>query len=89
MQTLAQRKEIILAQMKQAEMYAAYWMHSATNGHASIRKLYHGDGTLYTADELRDEAMQTSLRHIHRMHDLIDGLHDLHDQEVIEMNRKK
>ena len=81
MATIAQRKEIILAQIKAAEVYAAYWMHSATNGYATTRKLYHGNGILYTADELRDEAMATSLRHIHRMHDLIDGLHDLHNQE--------
>ena len=81
MPTLAQRKEIILAQIKTAEAYAAYWMHSATNGYAATRKIYHGDGTLYTENELRDEAMQTSLRHIDRMHDLIDGLHQIHEQE--------
>lgn len=82
MQTLAQRKEIILAQMKQAEMYAAFWMHSATNGHATIRTMYHGiGGAPYTPDELRDEAMLTSLNHIHRHADLVDALHQIHEQE--------
>lgn len=82
MQTLAQRKEIILAEMKQAEMYAAYWMHSATNGHAAIRKIYHGlYGQLFTPDELRDDAMQTAKNHIERFNRLIETLHDIHSQE--------
>ena len=82
MQTLAQRKEIILAQMKQAELYAAYWMNSATNGHTTIRKMYHGvDGQLFTPDELRDDAMRTAFNHIQRFNDLIDALHQIHEQE--------
>ena len=92
MKTTAQRKEIILAQMKQAELYAAYWMHSATNGHATIRTMYHGGiaaGQLFTPDELRNEAMQTAMNHIHRFNDLIDGLHEIHEQEQINMNMNR
>lgn len=93
MATIAQRKEIILAQMRQAELYAAYWMNSATNGHATIRTMYHGGiaaGQLFTPDELRDEAMRTAMNHIQRFNDLIDGLHEIHEQELISnlnMNR--
>jgi len=81
MQTNAQRKEIVLAQMKAAEMYANYWMHSATNGHAATRKIYDGFGSMCNADELRNDAMETSLRHIQRFNDLIETLHEIHENE--------
>jgi len=46
------------------EMQANWWMHSATNGHAATRHITRGDGHRLTEDELRDDAMRTSQRHI-------------------------
>lgn len=59
-------------QKKQAELYALWWMHAATNGHAATRTIHKGasDGPKMTADELRDEAMQTAMRHIQRFSEL-------------------
>ena len=81
MKTISQQKEIILAQMKQAELQANWWMNSATNGHTTSRKIYRGDGHLLSPEELRDDAMQTAGRHIKRHSDLIEALHQIHSNE--------
>jgi len=46
------------------EMQANWWMHSASNGHASCRNIEHGDGRPFTVEELRDNAMETSQQHM-------------------------
>jgi hypothetical protein len=53
-------------QLKFHELQALWWMHSATNGHAArdTRDVTRGDGTRHTPEELRDDAMKTSQRHI-------------------------
>lgn len=51
--------------MKFHELQALWWMHAASNGHAATREVHKGiDGPLMTPDELRDDAMQTSKRHM-------------------------
>jgi len=55
------------ARLKFHEMQANWWMHSATNGHAATRKMYHGissDDRPFTPEELRDDAMKISKRHM-------------------------
>lgn len=50
-------------QMQHRLALAYWWMHAASNGHAAMRKITMGS-KLMTADELRDDAMNTSLRHL-------------------------
>lgn len=50
--------------MQQRIMLANWWMNAATNGHASTRIIFRGNHQL-TVEELRDEAMECSMRHIH------------------------
>lgn len=52
-------------QMQFHIMQANWWMHSATNGHATTRNICHGaDGPKLTTEELRDNAMEISQQHI-------------------------
>ena len=53
-------------QMKFHEMQAYWWMHSASNGHAKARKLYHGfeGGPEFTDQEKVNEAMETAQGHM-------------------------
>ena len=69
--TPEQQKEFINGRLKFHELQALWWMNSATNGHATIRHIMTGDHKL-NADELRDEAMQTSNRHIHMYMEIVD-----------------
>lgn len=78
-------KEHLLARMKQCELYANYWMHSATNGTCLNRTMYRYDDAtkeqvLLTPDELRQEAMKTSLRHIQNFNQAMDDLMGLDDK---------
>lgn len=52
-------------QLKYHELQALWWMHSATNGHAATRKITTGDDHELTPEELRDDAMKISQRHMH------------------------
>jgi len=54
-------------------LYAQYWMHSASNGHAATRKIRTGaDNHLLTPDELRDDAMVTALSHIEIIREILE-----------------
>jgi predicted 3-demethylubiquinone-9 3-methyltransferase (glyoxalase superfamily) len=65
-------------QIKQAELYAQYWMMLAANPAADKRIIYrtdkHGVKWQFTQEELQQEAAQTALRHIQRLNDLIEKL---------------
>ena len=50
--------------MKFHELQALWWMNSATNGHCNIRHITTGNGRRLNNDELRDNAMETSQRHM-------------------------
>lgn len=52
--------------MRFHEMQAYWWMHSASNGHAKQRKMYHGfsGGPEFTDQEKVDDAMETSQTHM-------------------------
>ncbi len=52
-------------------LLAQWHMHSASNGHCSIRTVKQGDHLL-TSEELRDDAMQTALTHIHIIRDIAE-----------------
>ena len=62
-------------QMKQHELWALWWIHAATNGHAETRTIHKGgyDGPLLNKDELRDEAMKTAKHHIHCYREVAEG----------------
>ena len=52
-------------QLKFHEMQANWWMHAASNGHCQSKLIYKGTGNKkFTKDELIDEAMKTSQKHI-------------------------
>ena len=52
-------------QMKYHEMQAYWWMHAASNGHATTHNIYHGiQGEEFTDKEKRDRAMVISQRHM-------------------------
>jgi|GEM_PF-6778586 hypothetical protein len=72
-------KEHLIARMKQCELYANYWMHSATNGTGLYRTIYH-DGVKMTPDELRQNAMDTALTHIQNFNEAMDDLMELDDK---------
>jgi len=56
----------------QHTLFAQWHMHSASNGHCNTRKVRTGaDNRLLTSDELRDDAMVTSLSHIHIIRDIL------------------
>jgi len=77
-------KEHLIARMKQCELYANYWMHSATNGTCLNRTIYKyndaGEQVLLTPDELRQDAMRTSQRHIENFNQAMDDLMGLDDE---------
>lgn len=76
-------KEHLIARMKQCELYANYWMHSASNGTCLNRTLYKyvdRDQVLLTPDELRQEAMRTALSHIQNFNQAMDDLMGLDDE---------
>jgi hypothetical protein len=59
--------------IKLCEMWAHYWMTMADTGLAAKRKLYHGtEGPEFTDEEKIQEAMDTALRHLHSMRELVD-----------------
>jgi len=55
-------------------MLAAWWLHAATNGHSEIRGMSHGDGTPFTPEDHRDDAMETSSRHIELFHKIAEEI---------------
>lgn len=72
----------IQAQMKQAELYAQYWIASATTGATCSRKLFHGiNGPEFTDVEKKAEALETALRHISRHCDLSNKMLELMNQD--------
>lgn len=77
-------KEHLIARMKQCELYANYWMHSASNGTCLNRKLYHlnelREEVPFTPDELRQDAMRTALNHIQNFNQAMDDLMGLDDE---------
>lgn len=77
-------KEHLIARMKQCELYANYWMHSATNGTCLNRKMYQfldgGGERAYSPDELRQDAMRTALTHIQNFNQAMDDLMGLDDE---------
>lgn len=57
--------------------YAEYWTAVATTGAAKKRELFHGVGPEskpFTDEEKIENALETALRHIHLMRDLVDKL---------------
>lgn len=57
-------------------LFAQWHMHSASNGHCETRIVWQGDKKL-TPDELRDDEMETAMRHIH----IIDEIIEMPDEE--------
>ena len=54
-------------------LWAQWHMHSASNGHCETRKVRTGaDNHLLTPEELRDDAMQTAMSHIHTIGEIIE-----------------
>jgi hypothetical protein len=57
-------------------LQAMWWMHAASNGHCQKRKVYHGlYGPELTADEKRDDAMETAQRHIALFEAVAEDIH--------------
>lgn len=56
-------REFILAQMKQSELYALWWIAAASNGTAAQRMISQ-DGVYLTKEQLEKDAMDTAKRHI-------------------------
>lgn len=52
--------------LKRSELYAQYWIAMATTGVATKRIVSRGNVRL-TTEELREEALNTALTHIHNM----------------------
>lgn len=76
-------KEHLIARMKQCELYANYWMQSATNGTCLNRTIYKyvdNERVRLTPDELRQEAMSTAMTHIQNFNDAMDDLMGLDDE---------
>lgn len=69
-------KEILQAQMKQAELYALWWIAAASNGTAAQRMISVADEDnggkkrYLTKEELIKDAMDTAKRHIERFNSL-------------------
>jgi hypothetical protein len=54
-------------------LYAQWHMHSASNGHCETRTVMTGaDNRLLSPEELRDDAMKTSMRHIEIINEIIE-----------------
>jgi len=54
-------------------MWAQWWMHAASNGHATTREVVRGDDHKLTQDELRDDAMNTAKTHLHNARNVMDS----------------
>jgi hypothetical protein len=69
--------EIILKtidhEIAMCQTWSTYWQAMAVTRVATNRKIYHGtNGPEFTDQEKIEEALQTSLHHLHRMRELID-----------------
>ncbi len=54
-------------------LYAQWHMHSASNGHCETRTVRTGkDNHLLTSEELRDDAMESALRHMQIIAQIIE-----------------
>lgn len=74
----AQYIEFLRGRQKQAELYALFHIHSASNGHCLSKNLFHGTGdTQFTNQEKIDDAMETALRHIRHFSEITDKLSSL------------
>ena len=70
------RLAVLKLELKQCELYALWWMSSANNQHTTTRIVYKGGsgGEKMTPEELRDDAMETSLKHIRRRQEIVDEI---------------
>lgn len=76
----ARRLEYARSQFEQAKAYASYWQAMAVTGVATNRKISKAGVELTDEEKIR-EALETSLRHIHRMQEISETIWDLMDSE--------
>ena len=79
------RLEYSAVQLEQIKLYAHYHMALGTSPHPSTKQITRGDGHVYSQDEIRQDYMNTALRHIQNLEEVAWWRSEAH----LELGRRK